>query len=345
MAVLRRVLLPALIAIMVVSQLAVGVVGASGLRADHRRAAALAKEKRAVAAYRARVIPLLTEVFDAVQPLQDVEDAFEHPAPGQYIARDDVLAHSGAKAALATTTTSLDALKAPRTLKGSAQELTTALSSLTTAAAGLAAATTAKADSTGFVGAYEDAYDLLGTAESDWLTAVTALYGSPPTTATPAVSRTGAHGRKAPTHGSYLQQADLICARGEQDLFATGPLKDQASALKRFPARAAIIARLNAQLQKVPSDAAAASYLHRSRVLLTAADSYPRAMVAIAKGYNARDQAAFDRARAQLIAALPGLRDLSRSFKAYGANLCARTFNVDGLLNPKGTSGSGGLST
>lgn len=344
MTVIRRLVLPALIALMVVTQVVIGAAGASGIRADHRRNAALAKERRDVAAYRKQVMPLATQVFDVVQPLQDVEDAFAHPAPGLLVARDDVLAHSGTKTALAATTKALSTISVPKTLRGPATDLTKALADLTSATDDLAAATTAKGDRTGFVAAYDAGYDALASAEIAWLSAVTALYGEATTLPTPAQARGGAHGRKTATHGSYLQQADLICGRGEADLLATGAIKDQASAIKRFPTRAAIILRVDAQLKKLRADPASASYLHRSQILLSAADEYPRSMLAIARAYNASNQAAFDRSRAQLLAALPSLRDLSRSFKAYGANLCARAFNVDAVLNPKGGKSSGGLS-
>ena len=93
---LKRVVLPALIGLLALGQVVTGLVGASGIRADQRKAAAIAAEKRAVARYKAGVQPLVVAVFDNVQPLQDTDDAFSDPRPGLERARNDVLAHSGA---------------------------------------------------------------------------------------------------------------------------------------------------------------------------------------------------------------------------------------------------------
>jgi hypothetical protein len=345
MALLRRVLLPALIALMVLSQVVVGVAGAADLRADHRRTAALAKEKSAVVGYRAEVAPLITQVFDAVQPLQDIEDAFAHPAPGMFAARNDVLARGGATPLLAATSTALAGVRVPQTLRGQAHDLTTALAGFATAASSLSDATRAKGDSTGFVSAFSTGYDALQVAELTWVAAVTGMYGAGTTLPTPAEDRGGAHGRKVATHASYLQQADLICGRGEQDLLAVGDITDQALSLKNLQAEAAIIIRIGVQLRAVRTNAASAGYAHRAQVLLSGAASYPTALLAAVRAYRAHDRAGLIRAQATLLAALPTLRDLSRTFKAYGATLCSRAYNVDGLLNRTGGKGSGGLST
>ena len=89
---------------MVIAQLVVGAVGAGGIRADHRRTAALERERKAVASYRLKLGPLVAQVFDAVQPLQDVEDAFAQTRPGLLVARNDVFARGGSGQDLAAAT-------------------------------------------------------------------------------------------------------------------------------------------------------------------------------------------------------------------------------------------------
>ena len=328
---LRRWALPVLLAVLLVAEVTTAAVGASGIRADQRKAAALARERRAVADYLKAVHPLLLQVFDAVQPLQDASDAFAHPASGQTGARDDVLAHSGAEASLAASAKKLAALHAPRTLSTKSAALSTHLAALQGAAKTLAAATKVHGDKTGFVAAFDVGFDKLLTAESFWHIAVVDLYDSP--VPTPSADRAQAQGRKTPTKGGFLHVSDLACARAGDDLSAAGVPRDGASVLRIYPKRAQAIRAVRTRLLAARSDATSAAFLHRLTVQLTALGELPAALDAITVAVRKQDLAALTAADKRFDAALITVRDLSRSYGSYGATVCRELFDVDDVLS------------
>jgi hypothetical protein len=343
MSTLRRAVVPALLALIVVAEISTALVGSASIRSDQRKAAAIAAEKRAVAAYRVALQPLAIRVFDAVQPLQDVDDAFATVAPGQLGARDDVLAHSGAVATLTAVGTSLRDVRVPKSLHSQGATLSADLAGLQTAAKALAAATTAKGDRTGFVSEFGSGFDLLLSAESNWIDALQAVYGKDLALPTPGADRSGAHGRSAPTKGGFLQQADLTCARGGVDLDRAGKITDLDTQIRYLPQHAAIIRRTGKALLALRTDAASAAFQHRLGIELKAHEAYPTALEAIVRAAKARDVNAYDAAQKDFAQATLTLRDLSRSFKAYGATVCSNYYNVDSLLAP--TGGKGTLTT
>lgn len=340
MSAFRRLRLPALIAVLVVAELITATVGASHLRADQRKAAAIAAEKRAVAAYRVRLRPVVEQVYDAVQPLQDSQDAFAHPVPGLVGAQNDVLSRSGAVASLGAASATLRGLAAPRQLTTTAATLRTTLARLTSAAQALAAATTTKGDAEGYIAAFGAAFDLLSSAETDWTVALQDVLGRHALFPSPSADRVQAHGRRVPTHGGFIEQADLACARGFSDLEAQGKIADLATAVRVFPQQAAIARRTARKLLTLRADPRAAGFQHRLGILLTAHEEFPRSLEALASAGRHRDQAAYTAALRRFEATFPTLRDLSRALSTYGARLCGNYYNVDDLLAPKGRPGT-----
>lgn len=337
----KRLLLPGLIVLLALAVVVVGTVGASGIRADQRHAAAVAKEKRAVALFRAEVRPLVVAVFDTVQPLQDADDAFATPRPGLATARDDVLAHSGASTGLHALAVKLKARTAPRTLTAPALHLRTQLDALIKAANALAAATRAKADTSGFVQAFGDGFEQLLTAEALWDVAVQEVYGASTTLPVPTASRTGANGRHLPTKGGFLHTSDLICARAGTALADLPDLPLDADIRVNFPKAAKLVRTGLQTLMKVPAPASAAAFQHRLRTQLSATLAAPAAMDQMSAAFKRLDLAAYQAAERRYAAALTAMQAVSRAYKAYGVSGCARFFSVDDVL--KGGS-SGGLS-
>lgn len=343
MSTVRRNVLPTLLVLLVVAELVTALIGSAGIRADQRKAAAIRAEKRAVAAYKHRLEPFALQVFDVVQPLQDTDDAFAKVTPGQFGARDDVLAHSGAVGQLSAIHKGVAALAVPKSFHARGIDVLSGIDGLTAAARNLAAATTAKGDRTGYVAAFGASFEQLDSAEGLWLSAMLRVYGTGHTPPTPSVQRSAAQGRTTPTKGGFLQRADLICGQGEVDVASTGDVKGLQDVLRVFPKQAVILRRVAAMLAAVRSDAASAPFLHQLHLQLTAHDAFPAALLALVNAAKRSDSAAYDRAVTQLEAATLTLRDLSRSFMKYGATVCSEYFNVDDLLTQEG--GKGTLST
>jgi hypothetical protein len=336
MAIVRRIIAPVLIALLVIAEIATAAVGATNIRADQRRTAAIAAEKRAVATYRLQLHPIVERVFDAIQPMQDVSDAFARPAPGLAAARNDVLARSGAVQTLTAAATSLSSVKPPRTLTAQAKKLTEDLSHLSVAAKALAGATTAKGDRAGYVAAFGTGFDLLLNAEYSWSRSLGDIYTDKSGYISPLPNRAGAAGRKVPTHGGFIQQADLVCARGMTELDAEDKITDLSSLIRVSRSEAVIIRRTATKLARLKADPAASGFQHRLTILLSAHDEYPKTLEALATAASRHDPAGVTAAEKRFSASLPTIRDLSRAFEGYGAKVCANYYNVDDLLAPKG---------
>ena len=338
---IKRVLLPALIGLLAVAVAVTGLVGASGIRADQRKAAAIAKEKKAVARFKEATKPLVISVFDAVQPLQDADDAFSSPRPGLTAARDDVLSHSGASTGLHAVAVKLKALPVPKTLTAQAKELRTQLDALISASNSLAEATHATADTHGFVAAFGDGFEELLSAETAWLLAVQHLYGDDTTLPLPTASRTSAHGRQVPTKGGFISTSDLTCTRAGVAMGDLPDLPDDQDIRTNFPKRAAIVRTAVSTLLKVPAPASAAAFQHELRVQLHASMAMATAYEQLRAAFVHADIGAYRASLRSLHAAEAAAQALSRAYKTYGVSECAFFFNVDG---PAKKSGSGGVS-
>jgi hypothetical protein len=329
MALLRRVLLPLLIAIAVLAQLSVGIAGASSIRADHRHAAAVARERRDVAAYQVRLVALTTQVFDAVQPLQDALDAFAKPSPTQHASQFDVILRSGALEALKRTGTALAAVEVPRSLRARSKALQDGLDQLESAAVTLkdAAGAGASADVAATV---SDAFDYLSTAETVWVEAVTDLLGDKHPVPLPSVGRDAAHGRTAPTHGSYIQQADDLCGAAETAGLKVGRPSTAAGTYTRQIHTLRLVSHdLNAHLLAVQAPAEAASRAVRLQTLIHGeAALFDTGFTGIETAVARHDAGALRAAEASFREALRISRDLSDAFRSYGVSVCASYFSV-----------------
>ena len=336
--VLRRVVAPLLIAVLALSTAAVGLVGAHGIRADQKRAAAAAALRREVAAYRQAISPLVVRVFDAVQPMQDVDaDVADYDKPGFDEATDDVLAHSGVVAAIDAVSAGLAAQRPPVTVRAAHAQLVQSLQALRAAARTLDQATRAKGDKSGYVAMYDTGYSQLSSAETGWLAAVRAAFGvaaaSPSPLPVPTSSRLSDQGRRTPTRGGFILAADLACGRAFKESGAADAIKDAPRGLRAYSAS---VRRVITSLRALPAPPADAALVSRLRVRLAEAGGVADAMTAIAAGLDAHDQAAVQRAEQRVGRFLPVARDLDRVFTGYGATVCGSYFHVDDLLAPPG---------
>lgn len=334
-------LLPWLVGLVCLAQVAVGCIAAASIRADQRKAAAEAKDRREVAALHAALTPIALSVFDVVQPMHDVEDDPDGSADYYPQLRNDVLARTGAADAVARLQARLAQLAVPASRRAAVAALRKAMTRLVTATTQLASATHAKGDRSGYVKDFDDAFDALDAATGDWSIAVTSEFG-PRRMPTPSSGRVTALGRKAPSRGGYVRLADRACGVAavagnelpdHQD-FATFVRED-------LPREVAIGERMAKALSAIapPPDAAA----RRLRILSGAIDRFnghERAMIA---AQRAGDPAAFVAASRALLAGLPAMRDLSHAFQKYGATVCADVLDVSDLL--AGDPTKPGLST
>jgi hypothetical protein len=339
--VLKRVVLPALVGLLAAAVAVTGLVGASGIRADQRKAAAIAKEKKAVARFLAAARPLVIDVYDAVQPLQDVDDSFATPRAGLTAARDDVLAHGGAATSLHAVAVHLKALPVPRTLAAQAKELRAQLDALISASNALAEATRAKADTSGFVAAFGDGFEELLTAETSWLLAVQHVYGEGTTLPVPSAARTGAHGRSVATKGAFISTSDLTCTRAGVAMADLPELSEAAELVTNFPKRAKIVRTAVSALLRVPAPASAAAFEHELRVQLRASLAMASAFEQMRAAYLHADLAAYHAALRSLRAAEAASQALSRAYQTFGVSECAFFFDTGGSQKK---SSSGGLS-
>jgi hypothetical protein len=340
---LQRFLVPIVIAALCLGNVTAGLIGASGIRADERRAEAKARERKAVETYRASVAKVAITVFDAVQPLNDADNAFANPSLGLYIARNDVLARSGAVASLVKARARLVALTPPAPQTSSHKKLVAGLDTLTGAARGLEKATKAASDRAGFVAAFQTAYLALSDAESDWLTALRAGYGvrpgGPLPVPAPVASRAWDKGRKTPTKGGFILRSDLACF-GIAEAMDAHPIDTGELYLKNAPTMAKVLRRTTTKLRALPPPPADVAFVRRLRVQLTAADSFPAAIEGTVAAVKRGDPAAAQAQYRRLLTALKTFQEVSRAFRSYGAHFCADMFDVDDLLAPK--RGSGG---
>ncbi len=324
---LRRVI-PALVGLLALSELGVGVAAAADQRADLAKQRRIATEKRVEKAYVDAVRPLVVRVFDAVQPVQDVADAFAKPQPGQLAARDDVILHGGAVKDLAAVSTALHRLTPPARFRDEADQLGAGLTALTDAMKTLDRATHAKGDRTGLVRAYGDGFDALLSAEQTWGLPVSLLYPDA-SLPLPWADRISDHGRHVPTQGGFIQAADLACAKTAE---AIAQLPDRPAAdevLHVFPKQAALIRSAVRTLRRVPRPASAGATGHRLDVQLQAVQRGTATLDQLSAALRRHDLTAYK-------AALPGLTRFERAmdetgaiYTSLGATFCGDAFTDD----------------
>jgi len=122
------------IAVALLAVMSTDVATAAHLRADERHARAVAAEARRVHTYREQLRPLVEQIYDEVQPLQEAVDFYLEPGPDAEQIRQDVFARSGARTTLAHLHAQLGTLPGPPSLRREVRTLNDAAGSLVNAA-------------------------------------------------------------------------------------------------------------------------------------------------------------------------------------------------------------------
>lgn len=337
----RKRLLPLLIGALCLAQVIVGGAAASSIRSDHRKAAAIAKEKRDVAAFRAALVPIALGVFDVVQPLQDVVDDPSFAQPFYPQLRDDVLDRSGAVATLAALHVRLTNVSAPRSRRESLAAFTKGMTELVSAAKLMAAATHAKGDRSGYVRAFGPAFDTLSTGTSFWTIALSDEFGAGKVAA-PSSKRVNAAGRRTSSKGGFVGAADRACGTAFVSLDALPERHGFAFVQESLPKHIVINDHLHKSLRSiaVPADAPA----RRLTTMLAALAAFTEHERGLVTASRSQDPAVFEAARQGWLGDLPAVRDLSHAFGEYGATLCRDYLDVTDVLAPSGSDAKPDLS-
>lgn len=304
------------------------------LRHQHRqaqeRAAKALADKRAVAAYRLALRPSLDVVFDAVQPLRDVDDSSQAALPAAFEARLDVLAKSGAGGALGRVRTVISKVPVPSAMKRAAADLDAAVVRLRAAADSLAAGANAAAHDRRHLDRVDNGYLGLAEAESDWRAAVGRVYGLGAAIPTPSDIHAYAYGRAAPTTGSFIAQSDVACGRSALEIIGLGDIaKDRETYLRQTPKFAAALRSAARRLQAVRPSRADADAVHRRigrplRGVERAAADFDTLVSAARAGDLGRIRATGVLVREDLLV----MDDLARAYTAYGVSVCAELFRT-----------------
>jgi hypothetical protein len=337
---LRTVLLSLLVLLTITGLVWGGMAVADQKRKDRERreaAARVAAEKRAAAAYITALRPLVIRVFDDVQPVQDVYDAFAHPRPGLAAARDDVILHGGGLRDLKTLKVALDRLRAPTTYVSQISGLSDGLQSLVASMLELERTSHDKPDSHGFIEAFGSAFEGLLTAEVRWADAVSVLdpKGAWPL---PDEKRAQARGRKVPTASSFILGSDLACGKSNAALEFEDFKRPARTVLKTYPKVSKEIRALVVQLRAVPHPARQRAFQHRLEIGWSASVDVAKEFDAVTAAYRHRDPVAYDRAFKRLLEALDQMLDLGRAYKAQGVSMCAGFFGTGDGKSKGGSS-------
>jgi hypothetical protein len=325
---LKRTLLSTLVLLVIA-----GLVGGSLAYLDHRRevqhkkevAARIAAEKKAEAAYLAAVKPLAIRVFDAVQPIQDTFDAFRSLRPGLSAAREDVILHGGAAAALAAVREALAALKAPTTQTTEVQNLQLAAASLSKAVKRLRDLVPALRKPAGSP-AFPDAVDAFSDAESEWGSALRRLQRTS-SLPSPYEERAFAYGRKVQTLGGYILAAELVCGRAEADLCDLR--HPEPKDLKNLPREAKVLRTAVAELRKIPVPASKRALGRRLDVELQSTLSLAVTEEKLYAAYKKRDYNAYKRALQLWDEQDAAFRRVDSTYRSLGITTCTVFFGSD----------------
>ncbi len=312
---------------------------------DHRReererkaeVARVAAEKKATALYVAAVHPLALRVFDAVQPLQDVYDAFAHPRPGLVSARDDVIQHGGALRDLKGLKLQLDRLQPPPVYGDQVSGLAPGLQSLVAAVLELERTSHDRPDSHNYIRAYGPAFQALLDAEIRWADAVSVIdpEGLWPL---PDEKRAQARGRNVPTAASFIMRSDIACGQANAALEFEDFKHPEKVVLNTFPKVSKEIRALVVQLRAVRQPTTKRAFRHRMEIGWSASVDVAKQFEAIAAAYKRRDVVAYDRSYKRLLEAIEQMEDLGRAYTSQGVSMCAGFFGADAGKSSGGSS-------
>jgi hypothetical protein len=309
--VINKRLVPWLIGVLCLAQLVVAGTAAADLRADQRKAAALAREKRAVAAFHTALMPIAFGVFDSVQPLHDaVDDEKVVSQPYFPQLRNDAFDRTGAPTAVLALQGKLAKLDAPASRAKSMKALTQAMKDLLAATKQLAAATHAKGDRDGYVRAFGPALSALESSSSHWRSALVDEFG-PGKVPSPSTSRFSDAGRKSPSKGTFVVAMDRACGTASVAMDAIPENVDFMTV--GLPKDIAINEGLYRAMKTIAVPAGDAT-ARRIATSLGAAAGYVQRERAIAAAGKRGDQVALQAAYRAWLRSLPAVRDLSHAF-------------------------------
>lgn len=325
---LSRVLPPLLVGTVGLAVLVTGTAQAGALRADERAEARRAAVARAERAYRDGLRPVAESVFDHVQPLQDVFDAFDAPHAYDLGVRDDVLAKGGARAAVLARQRELRANEAPVRYRPLAKRLDDALTAFAQAGARLAEATTLAAGEDGGVQAYDDGRRTLEGAELSWTSAALEVFGEEVPPSLPAGKRAAARpGRSPKSKGAYLYAADRVCGGVDDASAALPDPQDVRQFLRVAPKALTLELSAVQRLQAVPrpaGDDRALVAVDAELTTYTKGLTATRTVVERLRGGTG----GLSPAEATLLLGLDDVaRRVSKGYSGYGATVCADYFD------------------
>lgn len=215
----RRLLLPLAISLTAVGTLTGGMVSAADLRADERRERAAAAERRAaeqaqreLVAYREALTPVVTAVYDLVQPLQL---AFADLDDGDVSAIDvlvDVAAHLSSPEGLDVVRKQLEQVTPPAAVRAQHEQLAAAVADHVDAARPVAALA-ASDDDTRYASVIAKADIELDEATRRWTAPLIPVYSG--ATAPPVPVEFGTEASRVPlSRTSYLRDVGNLCSAG-----------------------------------------------------------------------------------------------------------------------------------
>lgn len=338
-----RFTVAAVIAAGLVAVTGVDVAVAQQRRAHDRKVAALRAERRAEAAFLAKLTPVANEVYRAAAPVQAVLAALANPGPDDIFAARDALAHGGSLAALRKLSVQLHALRPPVGLRAQTDSVVKAVDAMKDALTGLSAHGKQNAfdalanalngdDATGF-----------GVAQSNFIDAVVASYGRQHTK--PPFTSDADGPRLRGTSTSWIFAADKACDSAYIGLLPVIKLEKQTSlsALRQLVALwSRQLGGLSTAFARLPqprdADRLPRTLTSRLGVLKSNAAIFDKELRAIAQ----RDADAFDAADRQLHEVLPSLAQLGKAMRAYGAVHCGLIMAIWSGDKSAAKAGSGG---
>lgn len=322
----RRRVLSVLGSLVLATAVTAGVLVTLDVREERALAAAAEKERRASEAYRRAVAPLAVRVFDAVQPIQDAEEAFAKPQFGLLGAHDDVILRTGVLEELAAVVKRLDGLPVPDTHRQDARVLRTSLGTLRAAVARLGRAVRAPIDTFGYNDEHFDAHTSFVGSMGVWAGAVSRVdaKGVMPV---PTAGRAASRGRSVPTRGGFVHGSDMACARAVAADARLPKRSPRQELLVNMPKRTAALRTALQQLARVPVPASAKPFRSALSVHLRAATELGRTLDRLSMEVRQYDQEGARKAVQDVYATFSSLRTLSAQYRKIGATMCGDYFD------------------
>jgi hypothetical protein len=321
---MRARFLPVVLAVALTGILGTDVAVAVHVRAEDRKAAALAAEQRAVASYRAHVRPVAERVYDEVQPVQDAIESFQKPGTDVAQIAEDVFTHSGVAEALLARRTELARLAPPATLRAQRVRLLDALDILAAASKRLAD-TKIQADYSDF----NAASSALGSGILAWSTSLTAVYADKNMPSRPVGGDTPLAKRPAASRATLVAALDGVCSAAADAGAGLPPIDNPRQLVQAGPRYTRLMRNTLKGMRAVAVPASQKARVTRDiSPNYTRADKLPAGIDAIVAAIVTGNATSLRSAMSALATGMRGSQALSVSLRGYGATVCADFFEI-----------------